>query len=268
MRCMAIRLGIIGGGNMGSAIARGAIRARMLAPEDLLVAEQNTERHEMLRDLGCGLTTDPRDAFEADEVLIAVKPQHFAPLAENLVSSAPDRIVISIMAGLESPQIRAALGGRARIIRVMPNTPCQLGEGMTGIALGAGAVPGDERLTRELFEALGRTAMVEESLMHAVTAVSGSGPAYVYLLAELMEKAAQETGLDAATSQLLVIQTIIGAGRMLRESGMEPAALRQVVTTPGGTTAAAVDVFLERDLAGTLIEAITAARDRGRTLGK
>ena len=127
---------------------------------------------------------------------------------------------------------------------------------------------GDERLAWHIFEALGRTAILEERLMDAVTAVSGSGPAYVYLLAELMEKAARKIGLDEAAAQLLVVQTIIGAGRMLRDTGLEPAERRRVVTPPGGTTAAAMDVITRQDLPGVFIEALTAARDRGAELGR
>lgn len=262
-----MRLAILGGGNMGQAIARGALRARVIGPDELIVADLKPERRDELAELGCQVADDPRDCLVAEELLVAVKPQHFDELASRISPLPSPRVVISIMAGIGSTAIRHALGATARVIRVMPNTPCQLGEGMTGIALGEGAEPGDERLARALFEALGRTVVLDESLMHAVTAVSGSGPAYVYLLAELMQRAAEETGLDAATSQLLVVQTIIGAGRMLRESGCTPAELRQVVTTPGGTTAAAVDVFNERGLGDTMIEAIRAARDRGAALG-
>ena len=263
---MTVRLAIIGAGNMGSAIARGAVRSRIMPAESILLIDQHPDRLAPMAELGCLTASDPRRALEAEQVLLAVKPHHFAELAAELGPIDRAIVVVSIMAGLDSAGIRDALGDGARVIRTMPNTPCQLGEGMTGIAIGSGAEPGDERLARELFEALGRTALVEESLMHAVTAVSGSGPAYVYLLAELMQNAAAATGLDERTAHLLVVQTIIGAGRMLRESGASPEALRQVVTTPNGTTAAALDVFLDRDLPGTIVDAITAARDRGVAL--
>ncbi|MHC4079888.1 MAG: pyrroline-5-carboxylate reductase [Planctomycetota bacterium] len=265
---MARRLGIIGGGNMGQAIARGAITAHVLRPAEIVVAELDARKREVLDKLGCGTSDNARTAAECEQVLLAVKPQSFGEVAAAIAPLPRPTVVITIMAGLGTDRIRARLGEQARMIRAMPNTPCQLGEGMTGIALGAGAEAGDEKLAWHIFEALGRTAEVEESLMDAVTAVSGSGPAYVYLLAELMEKAARNIGLGEATAQLLVVQTIIGAGRMLRDTGMEPADLRRVVTTPGGTTAAAMDVITRQDLPGVFIEALTAARDRGAELGR
>jgi len=261
------RLAILGGGNMGFAIARGIMRARILDADRVLVAEQDARKHERLAALGCRLAREAAAVREADEILVAVKPQHWPEAAAAIGVLDRPTVVTTIMAGIGSEDIRRRLGGHARVIRCMPNTPCQLGEGMTGIAFGAGARPGDDRLPREIFEALGRTATVEESLMHAVTAVSGSGPAYVYLLAELMQRAAREVGLDEAAARLLVTQTIIGAGRMLRESEEDAEALRRIVATPGGTTAAAVDVFESRDLAATVVDAIVAARDRGRALG-
>lgn len=261
------RLGIIGGGNMGYAIARGALAASVIPRDQLTIAEIDPRKRSTLASLGCRISEQPREAVAAEQVLLAVKPQQFRAVADSLGRLQKPTIVISIMAGISTAHIRGRLGEPARCIRCMPNTPCQLGEGMTGIALGEGAVPGDETLTRNLFEALGRTVMLEESLMHAVTAVSGSGPAYVYFLAELMQEAAQRIGLEPAVAQLLVVQTIIGAGRMMRETGVPPAELRQVVTTPGGTTAAAVEVMMRRDLPGILNEALTAARDRGAVLG-
>jgi pyrroline-5-carboxylate reductase len=265
---MGRRLGIIGGGNMGQAIARGAITQRVLERDEIVVVEPDAAKHAAIEQIGCAVEPAPDQALACEQVLLAVKPQSFAGLAESLGELSQPTVVISIMAGIGTETIRRKLGEHARVIRAMPNTPCQLGEGMTGIAMGAGAKSGDESLAWHIFEAIGRTAMLDESLMHAVTAVSGSGPAYVYLLAELMEQAAQQIGLDPATAQLLVVQTIIGAGRMLRETGTEPAELRRIVTTPQGTTAAAYDVMIRRELPDILIEALTAARDRGYELGE
>lgn len=265
---MQYRLGIIGGGNMGSAIARGVVRRRVLGPAEVIVAETAAARHAGLADVGCTVVADPAGVLDAEQVLIAVKPQSFAGVAGAIAPLARSTVVVTIMAGLGTDHIRSRLGEHARVVRAMPNTPCQVGEGMTGIALGAGARPGDETFARQIFEALGRTVMLDESLMHAVTAVSGSGPAYVYYLAELMQQAAIEIGLDPSDAELLVVQTIIGAGRMLREADMEPAALRRIVTTPGGTTAAALDVMHAGALPQILIDALKAARDRGVELGR
>ena len=264
---MACVLGVIGGGNMGGAIARGALAARVVTASDLVVGEPDAERRAELGGHGIRTVATAGEVVrEADQILLAVKPQMFATVAAEIAPIDRPMVVITIMAGLSSEHIRSLLGPMARIVRTMPNTPCQLGEGMTGIAIGAGASPGDETLAEEIFQSLGRTALLDEALMHAVTAVSGSGPAYVYLLAELMERAAIDLGLDPATAQRLVVQTIIGASRMLRETGAEPATLRRIVTTPGGTTEAAVDVMTARELPAIVLDALTAARDRGQEI--
>jgi pyrroline-5-carboxylate reductase len=259
-------LGLIGAGTIGQSIARGAIASRVIAPGEMLVAEPDPVRLAQASMFGCAVTDRTADVSTCDQLLFAVKPQVFPNVARELAPLTRPTLVMSVMAGISSAHIRDALGEHARVIRIMPNTPCQVGEGMTGIALGEGAAPGDEKLALALFEALGRTVIVEESLMHAVTAISGSGPAYIYLIAELMEKAAVDLGFDATVAQMLVIQTIIGAGRMLRDTAQDPQRLRELVTTPGGTTQAAMTVMFERDLPRTLLDALRAARDRGQEL--
>lgn len=263
---MGLQLGIIGGGNMGRAIVRGALEAGVLPPGEVLVAEIDDGRRRSLAELGCRTAAEAPAAVAAAQIMLAVKPQSFPEVARSIGPLPGPKVVISIMAGLATDGIRRALGDAARVVRVMPNTPCQVGAGAAAIALGAGAGPGDEDLARRLFEVLGRTVMVGEGAMHAVTAVSGSGPAYVFLLAEAMEAAARDLGLDAETARLLVEQTVMGAGRLLLESGRGAAALREAVTSPGGTTEAALQVMRKRELPAIVAEAITAARDRGAAL--
>ena len=260
---MKYKLGLIGCGTIGQSIARGAVAARVIPPSELLVVELDPVKRAQASMFGCAVTDNLSDTADCDNLILAVKPQGFAAVADALAPLNKPTLVISVMAGIGSTRIRSALGADSRVIRVMPNTPCQVGEGMAGIALGDGALPGDEKLPQALFEALGRTVFVDESLMHAVTAISGSGPAYIYLVAELMQKAARELGFDETTAQMLVIQTIIGAGRMLRDTVEDPAHLRQLVTTPGGTTQAAMDVMFERDMPGIMVDALRAAHDRG-----
>ncbi len=263
---MGSRLGIIGAGNMGHAIVRGVVEAGVLSPQAIVVAEIDPARREAVAALGCPTAADPAAALAAEQILLAVKPQGFAGLAERIGPIAEPRIVLSIMAGLHSRSIRAGLGPAARVIRVMPNTPCRIGAGVAAIALGEGAAPGDETLAVSIFDALGRTVMVNEADMHAVTGVSGSGPAYVFLLVESMERAAVEAGLDPPTAAVLVRQTVLGAARLLVESGGEPAALREAVTSPGGTTEAALGVMMEKGFGAIIGDAISAARTRGREL--
>jgi pyrroline-5-carboxylate reductase len=262
------RLGIIGGGNMGGAIVRGGVKAGVFAAREVIVADVDAARLNEFRALGCETSSDARAAAVAQQVVLAVKPQVFGQVAKAIGPLRESKVVISIMAGLRSKAIRTALGDSVRVVRVMPNTPCQIGTGMSAIALGDGANPGDEELTLSIFGALGRTVMVDESLMYAVTAVSGSGPAYVFLLAEAMEQAAVRLGIDQATANLLVKQTVMGAGKLLAESEQGAAALRKAVTSPGGTTAAALDVFEKRNFIDSVIEALTAARDRGHELDR
>ncbi len=260
---MAHRLGIIGGGNMGQAIVRGSIAAGIMKSDDVLVAEIDPMRRQELACLGCTTTEDPVLAVGCEQIMLAVKPQVFANIATVIGLLPEPKVVISIMAGLSSKVIGEALGEHARVVRVMPNTPCRIGAGMTAIALGHGAKAGDEALAVAIFDSLGQTTTVDESLMHVVTAVSGSGPAYVFLLAEAMQQAAVDLGMDQATAQLLVNQTISGAGKLLVEADEEPADLRQAVTSPGGTTEAALEVMLKHDLPAVVRDAIKAARDRG-----
>ena len=265
---MAIKLAIIGAGNMGMAILRGVIEAGVLPPQALVVADLDEDRRRVAAGLGCRSTADAAGACEAGQILLAVKPQGFAAVARSIGPLERPTVVISIMAGLGSPAIRQALGPLARVVRVMPNTPCRVGAGMTAIALGEGAEPGDDALAVKIFDALGRTVIVDEHHMHAVTGLSGSGPAYVFLLAEAMEQAAVAAGLDDATAALLVRHTIHGAGTLLIESAEAPAELRKAVTSPGGTTEAALNVMMDRDWTAIVGDAIAAARDRGTELGR
>ena len=171
------------------------------------------------------------------------------------------------MAGLSSASIRQGLGGLVRVIRVMPNVPCRLRVGVSAIAAGEAARPGDEAFACALFGVLGRVVIVGEPQLHAVTALSGSGPAYVFLLAEAMEQAGVQVGLERHTARLLAYQTIHGAGCMLVQPDGDADALRRAVTSPGGTTSAATEVMFEQELPQIVANAVLAARDRGIELG-
>ncbi|MCI0674233.1 MAG: pyrroline-5-carboxylate reductase [Phycisphaerales bacterium] len=265
---MSYWLGIIGGGNMGSAILGGCIQSRVLAAHQIIVAEIDAQKRRELAKLGCATTESAVAACAADQIILAVKPQAFPPIAREIGWAVNAKLVISIMAGLSSTTICRTLGSSPRIIRAMPNVACQVNAGMTAIAIGAGAKPGDEKLAVSIFDAIGKTTMVDESMMHAVTAVSGSGPAYVFLLAQAMEQAAVQMGIAPGTARLLVAQTIAGAGQLLAQSNQSAGELRDAVTSPGGTTADALELMFEHDLPQTIVEALLAARDRGMELDK
>jgi pyrroline-5-carboxylate reductase len=198
--------------------------------------------------------------------MLAVKPQVFDVVAPALHARVDHRVVMSIMAGVGTERIGRALGD-VRVIRLMPNTPARVGKGITAICLGAGARPGDDALARSIFEAVGVVEPIDESLMNAFTAIAGSGPAYVFYLAEAMTRAGVAIGFDESTAARIVRATIAGAGALLDASDEDPGALRAAVTSKGGTTAAAIGMLDERDVMDAVVEAGRAARDRGRELG-
>lgn len=292
-----MKLVIIGGGNMGGAIVRGVIAQRVLPPREMVVVEVDAAKRAMFAEMGCGVMADAgevRAVLEerqkatdgADEradatderekggrgnpaqVMLAVKPQMFAEVAAALTPITTPRVFASIMAGLESSKIHHALGPAARIVRCMPNVACQIGKGTTAISLGMGAREGDEDLARQIFDALGKTVMLDERLLHAVTAVSASGLAYVFQLAEAMQKAAEQVDLPPDIAKMLVTQTMVGAAAMLEQKGSDAAALRRSVTSPRGTTEAALRVFEKAGFEKIVIDAIRAARDRGVELNQ
>ncbi len=271
-----MRLLVIGGGNMGGAIVRGVLAQRVLSPRDVGVIEIDAARRHALEQFGSAAMPDIESARErvapSTQVMLAVKPQIFEDIARRLheaqLVGPPSRVFISIMAGLASGTIHHALGPSARIVRCMPNTPCQIGKGMTAIALGMGAREGDDDLARTIFDSLGKTVVVDESHMHAVTAVSGSGPAYVYRMAEAMQKAAELVGLPRDDARLLVTQMMAGATAMLDQPDAEASVLRSAVTSPRGTTEAALNVFEREQFERIVIDAVRAARDRGIELNR
>ncbi|MEM7229449.1 MAG: pyrroline-5-carboxylate reductase dimerization domain-containing protein, partial [Planctomycetota bacterium] len=209
------RLAVIGAGNMGSAVLDGALDAGVLTPSDVLVIDPSASTRRRYTDQGCAAAESLPDPNAAEQLLFAVKPQVFPAVAGQIGALSTSKVVISVMAGLSSGTMRIALGDQARIVRVMPNTPSRIREGMSAIALGDGAHDGDDALAMALFGAIGRTVRVDEAHMYAVTAVSGSGPAYVFRLAEAMEQAAIDVGLEPATARALVVQTVRGAGMLL-----------------------------------------------------
>jgi len=262
------QIAILGAGQMGFAVLAGAVRQGVINASQCIVVEPDESRRQRAVDLGCAVAEEAKAARHCPTIVVAVKPQTFADAAASLGEMPGKTLVISVMAGLSSGAIRHALGGECRVVRVMPNTPCQIGAGMAAIALGEGAQPGDDALARQLFEPIGKVITIDEKHMYAVTAVSGSGPAYVFLLAEAMERAAAELGIPHDAARTLVKQTILGAARLMDESDQLPGKLREAVTSPGGTTAAALNVMNERGLPEIVVSAITAARDRGRELDR
>ena len=267
---MQYELGLVGGGNMAEAIVRAVIDNQIISPERIAIADPVAERRELFKPLGVALAESNEAVMGyASQVMLAIKPQTLAAIGDQLKVIDPARqIVLSIMAGVSTKRIAEVIGKPARVVRIMPNTPLMVGRGMSAIALGEHARSGDELLALQVFRAAGEAVMVEESQMDAVTAVSGSGPAYVFYLAEAMTDAARQLGLEPSVAGLLVQQTILGAAKLMKDSQEEPAALRRKVTSPGGTTQAAIEHMESADLKRHIIDALAKAAARSKELGK
>ncbi len=267
-RSLPYDLGFIGAGNMAEAIARASIQQGVVPADRIIASDPAPGRRSVFESLGVK-TTDQNDTAitDSEHVLLAIKPQTLAQIGVALgAMEGDDRVVMSIMAGITTDRIEATIGRPTRIVRIMPNTPLMVGQGMAAVALGPHAQPGDDDLALKLFGAAGEAIRVPERLLDGITAVSGSGPAYLFYLAEAMEEAARELGL-AEHAPLLVRQTILGAAQLLSQSDDGPATLRQKVTSPGGTTEAAIKHLDGNATTQVIVNAIKAAEKRSRELG-
>lgn len=261
---------MIGAGNMARAIIGGLI-ARGHPAGQLAAADPDPEtRDAVARDYGIATHAENAQAVvDADVVVLAVKPQVIDRVAGSIAPAlSDDCVVVSVAAGIPVSRLRAVLGADRAIVRVMPNTPALHGAGATGMFAATGCTQAHQRAARDLFEAVGKVfEITEESQMDVVTAVSGSGPAYFFALAEALADAGRAAGLDRATAEGLAVQTAAGAGVMLGAGDAPAAELRRRVTSPGGTTAAALDTLSHHDFANIVRAAVDAAIERGRELG-
>jgi pyrroline-5-carboxylate reductase len=264
-------IAFIGGGNMARSLIAG-LRARGHPAQALRVSDPDAGATAALaKDYGISVAGDNAGAVQgADVVLLAVKPQVMAQVCTGLAAHLPPGIlVVSIAAGIRGGQVDAWLGGGRAVVRAMPNTPALLRAGATGLYANARCTPAQKTLAERLMGAVGVTVWIEdEDLMDAVTAVSGSGPAYVFRLIESMQKAAVAQGLLDDTARTLVLHTVLGAARMAIEAGEDAATLRQRVTSPGGTTAAAMASFDASGFDEAVARAIDAATRRGAELSR
>ena len=263
-------IAFIGGGNMARSLIGGLI-ARGTAPADIRVSEPvDALRDALARDFGVSAGADNDEAVgRAGLWVLAVKPQVLRMVCEALapLAQAQRPLVVSIAAGITATQLQRWLGGGVAVVRAMPNTPALLGAGVTGLFASTEVDANGRERAAKLLSSAGKTVWIEsETLMDAVTAVSGSGPAYIFLLAEAMEAAALSEGLPAESARTLVLETVLGAARMLTESGEDPAELRRRVTSPGGTTQAAIETFEAGGLRNLVASAIRNATERGRQL--
>jgi len=258
-------IGIIGGGNMGAAIIKGIAKKFKVA-----VCEADKKKCARLKKTYKSAILDlPALMKKSDIVIIAVKPQDIDPVLNQMAQGLrAKQLIVSIAAGITTNYIEKKLGGKPKVIRTMPNLPALIGEGVTAIAKGRYAVAVDVRAAVNIFKGVGSTVIVKETQIDAVTAVSGSGPAYVFLFAESLMRSAKTLGLDAKTAQALVLQTLEGSASLLKGSKESAETLRARVTSKGGTTQAAINVMEEKQLPKIYEQALKAAKTRAKQLAK
>ena len=260
---------LVGTGVMGETLLAGLLKAGW-APTDLVGADRHeARRHELEGRYGVRTVADAGDAVEgADTVLLVVKPQDVPELLPRLAARlAPGALLVSLCAGVTTARLEAGLPEGTPVVRVMPNTPAQVSEGMAAISPGAHAGEVDLEKAVNIMEAVGRAVVVPERYQDAVTAISGSGPAYLFFVVEAMIDAGVMLGLPRDLSTTLVNQTMYGSAKLLVESDRHPNLLREMVTSPAGTTAAALRHLEERSVKAAFMAAMEAARDRSAELG-
>ena len=265
------RIGFIGCGNMGEALVKGLVQARVVPPELITAFDTRTEQlAELDRRYGVRPAKSNVDVVrETDVVVLAVKPQIMSPVLGEIASAVSRRqLVISIAAGVSTATIRAGVGTDLRLIRVMPNTPALVLQGATAIAKAKGLETGDLETAQEIFGAVGKVVVLDEELMDAVTGLSGSGPAYVAVVIESLADGGVKMGLDRATAMTLAMQTVLGAATLLLETNLHPGALKDMVSSPGGTSIAGIAALEEGGIRTTFIKAVERATLRSRELGR
>jgi pyrroline-5-carboxylate reductase len=271
VRIKGKRVGFLGSGNMGEAMIRGMLQAGLVPKEDILASDAQPQRlAHITGQYGIrGVTGNPELVREADVIVLAVKPQIMGAVLGEVASVADgSKLFISVAAGVATSTLRAHLGPSVRLIRVMPNTPALVLEGVTAIARAEGLEPGDLETAQELFGAVGRVVLLDEDALDAVTGLSGSGPAYVAIVIESLADGGVKMGLDRATAMILAAQTVLGSAKLILETGAHPAQLKDMVSSPGGTTIAGIAALEEGGVRRTFIMAVERATLRSRELGK
>jgi pyrroline-5-carboxylate reductase len=265
------RLAFIGAGNMGEAMIRGLLRGEDCRPDEIAASGPREERMRELRDrFGIRTSTDNRSVLDgADLVIVAVKPQIMARVLEEIADPVPPHaLVISIAAGVPISAIESRIREGTRIVRAMPNTPALVDAGATAISRGAHATDADLADAKRIFDAVGITVVLDEAQLDAVTGLSGSGPAYIFLILEALADAGVKVGLSRRTAQLLAAQTVLGSAKLLMETNEHPGLLKDMVTSPGGTAITGLHTLEAGGVRTTLIDAVEAATKRSQELGR
>jgi pyrroline-5-carboxylate reductase len=260
---------ILGAGVMGETVVSGLLRAGR-SPSELLMSERRPSRATELRErYGVEVVSNFDAAAKADTLMLVVKPQDMPDLLDEIASVVrPGQLVVSLAAGITTASIESRLPDGVPVVRVMPNTPALVDEGMAAISRGAHCDEEHLAEAESLLSATGKVLRVPEKQQDAVTAISGSGPAYLFFVVEAMIEAGVHLGLPRSTATELVIQTMVGSAKLLRETGEHPTVLRERVTSPGGTTAAAVRKLEDHKVRAAFMTALESARDRSRALAR
>jgi pyrroline-5-carboxylate reductase len=266
-------IGFFGAGKMAAALARGFVRAGLVSPSGLCASDPSeAARIAFAGQTGgqaCCTASNVEVARQSNVLFIAVKPGNVSDLlAEIRPVVHENHLVISIAAGVPLSRLEAGLNDGVRVIRVMPNTPALVGEGASAFALGKAATPADGALAMKLLSSIGVATQLKESLLDAVTGLSGSGPAYVYMMIEALSDGGVASGLPRDVATRLAAQTVLGSARMVLETGKHPGELKDMVTSPGGTTIEGVHELEKGGVRAALINAVRAASDKSRKLGQ
>ena len=265
------QVGFVGAGNMGEALIKGLLKGRLCRADQIICSDIRPERQKAMRETyGVKTTSNNSDVVKrSDIIVLAVKPQILKQVVGEIAKYfEPSKLVISIAAGVAMEAIESCAKQELKLIRVMPNICVSVGEGISAIASGKHATKEDRMVAKAIFDSAGRSIFVEEDLLDAVTGLSGSGPAYIFLIIDALADAGVKVGLSRSDALLLASQTVLGSAKLLIETGEHPGRLKDMVTSPGGTAIAGLHTLEEGGLRTTLINAVEVATQRSKVLGE
>ncbi len=265
------KVGFLGAGNMGEAMIKGLTQVGLVPAASIAATDARPDRLDQIaRQYGIrGSANNRALVAESDVIILAVKPQIMATVLREITPAVDGKkLIISVAAGVATRTLREHLGKPARLIRVMPNTPALILEGVTAIARADGLEAGDIEIARELFGAVGRVVVLDEDHLDAVTGLSGSGPGYIAIVIEALADGGVKMGLDRATAMTLATQTVLGSAKLILETGIHPGQLKDMVASPGGTTIAGIAALEDGGIRRTFISAVERATLRSRELGR
>ena len=266
-----LRFAFLGGGNMAEALIKGLLTGLAVNPRHVVATDVIGERRDYLRETYgiCASVDNPQAVRDSQVIFLAVKPQTVPALLEAISPEVDrDKLIVSIAAGIPLPVLQHALADDSRIVRVMPNTPALVLAGAAGISPSAAATPADIALVERIFNVVGRATVVSDGMMDTVTGLSGSGPAFVFALIEGLSDGGVLMGLDRPTATMLAAQTVLGAAKMVLETGRHPGELKDMVTSPAGTTIAGMQALEDGGLRGLMMAAVRRATERSQELGR